>query len=204
MYSPEEFVENDPAVLHGVMRDHGWALLVGEIDGLPNVTHLPFMLDEARGDHGTLISHMAKANPHWQSFEDGKEALIVFWGPHAYISPTWYKNQPSVPTWNYVTVHAYGAPLIIEDEEDKIAAQQELVRAYEGGDGWKLLDQPEKFIRGMLPGIVTFEIPILRLEGKFKMSQNRHADDIPGIVEGLRARNDGDDLIIADMLKTKV
>jgi transcriptional regulator len=78
MYSPEDFVEDDPAVLQGLMRDHGWALLVGAIDGVPNVTHLPFMLDEARGDHGTLVSHMAKANPHWQSFEDSKEVLVVF------------------------------------------------------------------------------------------------------------------------------
>jgi transcriptional regulator len=201
MYSPNYHVEDRLDVLHGVMRDHGWALLVGEVDGVPNVTHLPFKLDEKRGKNGTLVSHMAKNNPHWQSFDTNKEALVVFWGPHAYISPSWYEKNPSVPTWNYVTVHAYGTPKIIEDEAAKIAVQKKLVETYEGADGWKLEDQPDTYIRSMLTGIVSFEILISRLEGKFKMSQNRHESDIPGIIDGLRGRNMGDDLTIAEMLK---
>ncbi|MFP6711243.1 MAG: FMN-binding negative transcriptional regulator [Rhodospirillales bacterium] len=201
MYVPEIHAEERLDILQTVMRDHGWALLVGEVEGAPCVTHLPFMLDENRGENGTLVSHMAKNNLHWQSFEKDKEVLVVFWGPHAYISPSWYEKHPSVPTWNYVTVHAYGTPKIIEDETAKMAAQKQLVETYEGVDGWKLEDQPDKYIRGMLTGIVSFEIPISRLEGKFKMSQNRHEDDIPGIIDGLRARSEGDDLIIADMLE---
>ncbi len=177
MYSPEYHIEENQGILHNVIRDHGWAILVGNVEGTPIATHLPFMLDETQGEKGTLISHMAKANPHWQSFEDDQEALVIFWGPHAYISPSWYEKQPSVPTWNYVTVHAYGTPRIIEDEAALIDAQKSLVETYEGSDGWQLEDQPEDFVRGMLKGIVCFEIEISRLEGKSKMSQNRHADD---------------------------
>jgi transcriptional regulator len=179
---------------------HGWAILVGSGEAAPQATHLPFVLDETRGPNGTLVSHMAKANPHWQNFENSGEALVIFWGPHAYISPGWYENQPSVPTWNYVTVHAYGKPRLIEGEEAMMAAQKSLVETYEGAEGWKLESQPEKFIKGMLSGIICFEIPITRLEGKFKMSQNRPASDLPGIVEGLRNRAEGDDLEIAEML----
>ncbi len=211
MYSPKEFIEDRPEVLQDVMQEHGWAILVGSIDGVPTATHLPFMLDETQGENGTLFSHMAKANPHWQNFENApkttettetNEALVIFWGPHAYISPTWYDNQPSVPTWNYVTVHAYGTPRMIEGEAAMIAAQNRLVANYEGEDGWRLEDQSEKFIRGMLSAIVTFEIPITRLEGKFKLSQNRPSGDIPGIIEGLRQRSDGDDRAIAEMMAT--
>jgi transcriptional regulator len=201
MYSPKEFIEEDIGVLQDVMRAHGWAILVGSGAGSPEATHLPFMLDETRGENGTLVSHMAKANPHWQNFEKDGEVLVIFWGPHAYISPGWYEKQPAVPTWNYVTVHAYGTPRLIEGEEAMIAAQSNLVAAYEGAEGWKLKDQPEKFIKGMLAGIVTFEIPISRLEGKFKMSQNRPSTDIPGIMAGLRHRARGDDIVIADMLE---
>ena len=200
MYSPKVHVEERLDVLQDVMRMHGWAILVGSGEAAPQATHLPFVLDETRGPNGTLVSHMAKANPHWQNVENSGEALVIFWGPHAYISPGWYENQPSVPTWNYVTVHAYGKPRLIEGEEAMMAAQKSLVETYEGAEGWKLESQPEKFIKGMLSGIICFEIPITRLEGKFKMSQNRPASDLPGIVEGLRNRAEGDDLEIAEML----
>jgi len=200
MYSPKEFTEDNLDVLQSVMRAHGWAILVGCGEGAPTATHLPFMLDATRGDNGTLVSHMAKANPHWQTFEDAAEALVIFWGPHAYISPSWYENQPSVPTWNYVTVHAYGTPRLIEGEAAVIKAQKNLVANYEGENGWRLEDQPEEFVKGMLRGIVTFEIPISRLEGKFKISQNREGNDIPGIIVGLSNRAEGDDLTIAEML----
>ncbi len=201
MYSPKYHVEENQEVLNNVMRDHGWAILVGSVEGTPFATHLPFMLDETRGENGTLISHMAKANPHWQSFEANQEALVIFWGPHAYISPSWYDKQPSVPTWNYVTVHAYGSPRLIDDEKAMVAAQKDLVETYEGPEGWRLEDQPEKFVKGMLTGIVCFELEITRLEGKFKMSQNRHEDDLPGIVSGLRRRGQGDDNVVADLLE---
>jgi len=201
MYSPNYHIEENQEILHNVMREHGWAILVGSVEGSSFATHLPFMLNDTRGEKGTLISHMAKANPHWQSFAGDQEVLVIFWGPHAYISPSWYEKQPSVPTWNYVTVHAYGTPRLIEDEVAMFAAQKNLVETYEGAEGWQLEDQPEKFIKGMLTGIVCFEIEITRLEGKFKMSQNRHDDDLPGIVSGLRQRGQGDDNVIADMLE---
>lgn len=201
MYSPKYHIEERLDVLQDVMRAHGWAILVGADDGVPIATHLPFVLNEKAGEYGTLVSHMAKANPHWQNFDAISEMLVIFWGPHAYISPSWYEQQPAVPTWNYVTVHAYGTPRLIEGEDAVIAAQQHLVETYEGAEGWQLEDQPEKFIKGMLTGIVSFEIPITRLEGKFKLSQNRHPSDIPGIIEGLRARGIGDDHTIAKMLE---
>jgi transcriptional regulator len=201
MYSPKYHIEENQETLQNVMREHGWAILVGSVEGTPFATHLPFMLDETRGEQGVLVSHMAKANPHWQSFAGDQEALVIFWGPHAYISPSWYDKQPSVPTWNYVTVHAYGAPRLIDDEVAMLAAQKNLVETYEGAEGWQLEDQPDKFIKGMLTGIVCFEIEITRLEGKFKMSQNRHEHDLPGIISGLRQRGQGDDDLVADLLE---
>ena len=107
MYIPAAFVESDPTALHGFIEQHSFGLLVSQLDGQPFASHLPFLLDRAAGTQGTLIGHMARANPQWRQ-SDGQTALVIFSGPHAYISPTWYEADQVVPTWNYAAVHAYG------------------------------------------------------------------------------------------------
>ena len=185
MYVPKAFREDDVARLHGFIRAWSFALLVTDVDGVPGATHLPFVLDTAAGPQGRLIGHVARANPHWQAFDGTRQALAVFGGPHAYVSPTWYATSPAVPTWNYAAIHAYGRPRILEGPE---AARDAVTRLVDVHDpAWRLADQPAEFIAGMLRGIVAFEMPIARLEGKLKLSQNRPAADRPGVVQKLRA-----------------
>src|SRR5262249_17526889 len=118
MYVPKHFQADDEAVLAELIAAHGFALLitVAPESGQPFVTHQPLLYDAAVGPHGRLLGHIARANPQWQHFASGRQALAVFQGPHAYVSPTWYTVRPAVPTWNYAAVHAYGTPRIIEDE----------------------------------------------------------------------------------------
>src|ERR1051325_4993135 len=121
MYIPNSFREDDPALLHELIRQYNFGILVTQHDSSsssgqgvsPFAAHLPFLVDAKRGPHGTLVAHMARANPQWRDFADGREALAIFQGPHAYISPSWYDEPVSVPTWNYAVVHAYGTPRII-------------------------------------------------------------------------------------------
>src|SRR4051812_7081427 len=114
MYVPPHFAESDPAKLHAFIEGHGFGLLVSQVGGVPFASHLPFVLDRTAGPHGTLVGHMARANPHWREL-GGQTALAVFAGPHAYVSPTWYEAENVVPTWNYVAVHATGRASVVED-----------------------------------------------------------------------------------------
>src|SRR5687767_4420480 len=110
MYIPRAFQETRAEAIHDLIRAHSFGLLVSRQGETMEASHLPFLLDDGRGLHGTLVGHMARANPQWQALQEGAEALVIFSGPHAYISPSWYEIHPSVPTWNYATVHAYGTP----------------------------------------------------------------------------------------------
>jgi transcriptional regulator len=205
MYTPAPFAETDTATLHALIAANGFGLLVTVADGAPVVSHLPFTLDRARGRHGTLLSHMARANPQWRGFDGGGEALAVFQGPHGYVSPRWYRPGAAVPTWNYAVVHAWGVPRIVEDAASVRRQQADLAAAYEGNaaDAWSLERQPGGYIDGMLRGIVAFELPIARLEGKFKLSQNRSAADRAGVVDGLRGSGRPGDAALADLMATR-
>jgi len=186
MYIPDAFAETDLDRLHDLIEAYDFAMLITDAAPAPLVSHLPFMLDRANGPNGTLRAHMARGNPHWQSF-DG-EALVVFHGPHSYVSPTWYEpDAPAVPTWNYAVVHAYGTPRIVDDPQEIRAHQERLVATHEAGrsPSWDMAGQPPAYIEGMLKGIVGFEIPIARLEGKFKLSQNRSAADQRRVAQAL-------------------
>jgi transcriptional regulator len=185
MYIPKAFREDDVARLHDFLRAWSFALLVTDLDGVPSATHLPLVLDADDGEEGRLIGHVARANPHWQAFDGTRQALAVFFGPHAYVSPTWYATAPAVPTWNYAAIHAYGRPRVLEGSEATRDAVGRLVQEHD--PAWRLADQSAEYISGMLRGIVAFEMPIERLEGKLKLSQNRPAADRPGIVRALRA-----------------
>ncbi|MCW3094447.1 MAG: hypothetical protein JWL77_65 [Chthonomonadaceae bacterium] len=201
MYNPTPFRVEERDALHTLMRDNSFAALITmDSDGAPCATHLPFLLDAESGEAGTLRAHMARANPQWRHFEAGREALIVFSGPHAYISPSWYETQPAVPTWNYAAVHAYGVPHMLDAAGLK-ALLYATVAQYEGvgEEGWQFEMGPE-YVEQMMRGIVGFEIPIARLEGKRKMSQNRSAADRRQVIAALRETGRASDLDVAKLM----
>jgi len=193
MYVPPHFEVTDSAWCHRLMRAQSFAVMITADDaGAPFVTHLPILLDDTRGALGTLRGHVARANPHWRYVAAGRPTLVVFAGAHAYVSPAWYASHPSVPTWNYVAVHASGVGSLVEDAERVTALLADLVRVYEGagGTGWSFASLPAEYVAGMRRGIVAFEIPIDRLEGKAKLSQNRDAADQGRTREALAAAED--------------
>jgi len=180
MYSPKFNQVHDRLILIEAMRAYSFATLFGPASGEPPgagtmATHLPLIVKDA-GEHGVLEGHFAKANPHWQALA-GRETLVVFAGPHSYVSPTLYTEPLSVPTWNYIAVHAYGTLSLVEDDPGKEALLADLIAAHEPSylDHWRGL--PEGFRRNLLAGIMGFRIPIARIEGKFKLSQNRALEE---------------------------
>ena len=186
MYIPDKFREDDIETLHAFIREHSFGILVTQMDGAPFATHLPFLFDADRGSHGMLRAHMARANPHWRSFNE-QEALVIFQGPHAYVSPSWYEVELSVPTWNYAAVHAYGIPRLIEDSAALYDQLKTLVQIHEAQfeQPWPF-PLPEDYVQKMMRGVVGFTFEITRLEGKFKMSQNRSAKERERVIEALR------------------
>jgi transcriptional regulator len=177
MYTPHHFREDELARLHTVMREYAFAALVSQVEGALFATHLPVLLDTEHGEYGSILGHVARANPQWRTLES-QETLIIFQGPHAYVSPSWYETELNVPTWNYVAVHAYGRARLIEAPDELDALVRRLVHVYESGqpEPWAP-DLPEEFLQARLAAIVGFELEITRLEGKFKLGQNRPEQD---------------------------
>jgi transcriptional regulator len=193
MYIPKHFDASDVAWCHALIRREPFAILVGvDRAGAPFATHLPVLLDEAPSPLGTLLGHVARPNPQWRLFAPDRPVLVVFPGAHAYVSPSWYAGHPSVPTWNYVAVHVYGVPRVIEDPGRVQALLDRLVRTFEDGRPapWRMDGLPDDYVSGMMRGIVAFEIPIDRLEGKAKLSQNRLAGDRARVRAALLAEDD--------------
>ena len=202
MYTPGSFREDDPAVLFQLMKDHPFATLIGQgEDGLV-ATHLPFRIEPERGAGGTLVAHMARANPHWRAFRSGGEVLVTFLGPHAYISPAWYTQKVTVPTWNYAAVHVYGVPRIVNDPGVLRAQVEQLVRAHEAyvSPPWDMASA-EPIMESELRAIVGFEIPIARMEGKFKFNQNRSVEDRRGVVAALETEVDPRLRAVAEIMR---
>ena len=202
MYIPAAFREDRLEVLHAHIREHSFGTLISQVSGELFATHLPFLLDAARGPKGTLLGHMARANPHWRAFQPGVESLVIFHGPHAYISPRWYVSEQSVPTWNYTVVHVYGTPSLVEDPGRVRELLETTVRTFEGGapDAWSTARVSETYIASLARGIVAFEMPIGRLEGKRKLGQNRPAGDVEGAAVGLRGQADALGHAVADLM----
>jgi transcriptional regulator len=180
MYSPKFNLVHDRAILLEAMREYSFATLFGPLNCAQAgesaaATHLPLVLKDD-GEHGLIEGHFAKANPHWRALA-GRETLVVFPGPHSYVSPTLYVEELSVPTWNYIAIHAYGTLSLVEDDPGKEALLADLIATNEPSylDRWHAL--PDGFRRIMLAGIVGFRIPIARIEGKFKLSQNRKPEE---------------------------
>ena len=180
MYSPKFNQVADRDVLIAAMRAYSFAIVFGPLNGIDPAqaavaTHLPLVVKD-EGEHGLLQGHFAAANRHWQALA-GRETLAVFPGPHSYVSPALYVEPLSVPTWNYIAIHAYGTLELIEDQSGKEALLKDLIQVHEPAyfERWQAMDAG--FRRTMLAGIVGFRIPIARIEGKFKLSQNRSAEE---------------------------
>ena len=204
MYVPGPFDLGALSLKHEVMRAHAFGVLVSTADGAPTATHLPFELDAEQGELGTLRGHFSRANPHWRAFEAPTEALAIFSGPHAYVSPSWYPEGPRLPTWNYVTVHATGTPRLIEPGPELEALLSRLVVDFEGPEGWRESEQAPEFLERMRRGVVAFEMPIARLEGKAKLGQNHSQAHREGAVAGLRAQGRGDDGAVAAWMERQL
>jgi len=189
MYIPPLFKEENPERLAALIQDYSFGILVTSPDGIPFVTHLPFLLDPSAGKHGKLFGHMARANPQWRHFAPDTEVLAVFQGPHAYISPSWYLS-PNVPTWNYAVAHVRGIPRLIEDPTELDALVERLTQFHES-------QMPSPYQSGLadelrarlLEMIVGFEIEIAELQGKFKISQNRSPEEQQSVIAGLNQIN---------------
>ena len=209
MYQPEHFRVGDLPQLHALMRARPLAALISHGALGLYATHLPTVLNDD-APYGVIECHLARANPHWKDLAAGNEALMIFQGPDAYVTPNWYASKAEhgkvVPTWNYAVVHAYGRPEVMQDKDwlrrhvGELTAQQETSEA----KPWALSDAPESYIEVMLRGIVGFRFAITRLEGKWKMSQNREMNDRQGVVKGLEQRGEGDDREIAELVSRHI
>ncbi len=203
MYIPAAFAETDTAKLHEFMRRHSFAILTSIGGNGLVASHLPLLLDVAAGPRGHLLGHMARANPQWRRVEG--EVMAVFSGPDAYVSPSWYEEDGTVPTWNYVAVHAYGAFRFVEDRDGLLDILRRSVMTHEGprSEPWAF-DESAPHVEGMLKAIVGFRIEITRLEGKWKLSQNHPEERRRKVVRALAERPDQDSKTIADLMGEKL
>ena len=184
--------------LHQFIEQFNFATLVSHHhNGELNISHIPIILDRKQGGHGTLSWHVAKQNPHAREFDNSKNAVCIFHGPHAYISPTWYKNSPSVPTWNYAVVHAYGIPKQVTDEQLSSDLSQ-MVKQHEGNADYII---PDDYKLKLMDHIVGFNMKIRKTEPIFKLGQNRSQEDQDGMLIGLQKRNNNTDLALAEFIQ---
>lgn len=206
MYLPKHFREERVDEMGALMRNHPFATLVSLGDGDLIATHLPMLWDPDPTPFGTLTGHIARPNPHARDAHASTESLAIFLGAQAYVSPSWYPSKREhgkvVPTWNYIAVHAYGTLRTIDDPAWLRAFVTRLTDSIEAGlpAPWQVTDAPEPFVEQMLKGIVGLEMPIARLEGKWKLSQNRPEPDYEGTRAGLESRGDADSGRVAEAM----
>jgi transcriptional regulator len=203
MYVPASFAVSDDKTLESFIERYDFATLITPSATGLVASHIPIMLRRSAGK-GVLIGHVARTNSQWQHFDGNADALAIFHGPHAYVSPTWYATSPAVPTWNYAVVHVYGKPRARGEGDFTAAALRDLVARHEGSRAtpWRTEDLGDVYEK-LAKGIVAFEMPIDRIEGKFKLGQNRSQDDRLGMLEGLDAEKSLDaDALAAFIRKT--
>ena len=206
MYLPKDFKEERVPVMHEAMRRArlGTLITLGA-DGM-EASHIPMLVDPAPAPFGTLKGHIARANPQWRRATAGAQALAIFLGPDAYITPAWYETKRQsgkvVPTWNYVAIHAYGPLTFYENADRLLALVTALTETHEAGRAqpWAVSDAPKDYVAAMLKAIVGFELPIARLEGKWKMSQNRPAADRAGTIAGLTAEGGEKEVAVGEIV----
>ncbi|KAF2389239.1 FMN-binding negative transcriptional regulator [Pseudomonas frederiksbergensis] len=207
MYTPSSFAIDDLQDLHQQILATRLAMLVTHGEQGLQASHIPLLLDAEQGPNGTLYGHLAKANPQWKELQNSAEALVIFAGADAYVSPGFYPAKAEhgkvVPTWNYVAVHAYGVAEVFTDADRLRNLVSALTDRHEADrtQPWKVADAPADYIDGMLRAIVGFALPIERLQGKRKLSQNRSAADIAGVREGLAASPDAQDQALAHLMR---
>ena len=201
MYLPQEFAETDPALLRAFVDQHPFAVLLTESTGRGcAVSHVPAIFPEGRTD--VLHTHLAAANPQARTV-DGATATAIFSGPHCYVSPTWYETAPAVPTWNYTAVHAAGPVRVLAAESDRCAVLRKLTQRFEapGPDAWDFDALPAGFRDTQMKAVVVLEIRVERLTGKFKLSQNRPADDRASLMRHLERSDRPNDRALAAMMR---
>jgi transcriptional regulator len=207
VYIPKANEEKRVSVMHELMLAHPLGSLVTMGASGLIASHIPMMLEKDGSEFGVLKGHISRANPQWKDFTSSVEALAIFAGHQHYISASWYpgtqEDGKEVPTWNYEVVHAYGTLKLVEDERWLMAHLESLTDTHEASSErpWKVSDAPESFIRSLLNGIIGLELPIRRLEGKWKVSQNRTASEREGVIEGLTKVNTPESLVMRDLVK---
>jgi transcriptional regulator len=209
MYQPPHFREDRRDIQHALIATHSLGLLItAGPEGL-QANAIPFLIDAAASANGTLRAHLARANPQLRELSAVEECLVVFQGPQTYISPSLYPSKREtgkvVPTWNYITVHAWGRPQVIDDAAWVARQIDDLTRHHEAPRAapWNVADAPETFVAAQIKGIVGLQIPVSRIEGKWKVSQNRSAADAAGVAEGLRRGGD-QDAIMAELVAARM
>ena len=203
MYTPKAYVEADRQVLFDSMRAWSFATLVTAVDGVANATHLPFLLDVDDAGNALLTTHFARANAQLKDIQAGATALVIVQGPHAFISPSWYTNQLTFPTWNYTAVHAHGRPELVEDTAAVRAVLDRTVALYDtplGGD-WRFPEMPAELTASRLRAIVALRIPVVELEGKFKLNQDKSVDDRLGVIAALERLGETSGVAVARLMR---
>jgi len=209
MYIPQHFAETRTEVMHGLLRQYPLGTLVTLEDGSLNANHMPFELDAEVAPLGVLRAHMPRANPAWRSAAAGGEVLVIFHGPQAYVTPSWYATKQEsgrvVPTWNFMVVHAYGPLQVVDDPLRLRAHLERLTAQMESGreHPWRVADAPEDYIGKLAQALVGIEIPIARLQGKWKLSQNQPAENREGVERGLRSVGTDNARAVADALAAR-
>ncbi|MCE9668763.1 FMN-binding negative transcriptional regulator [Myxococcus stipitatus] len=205
MYVPRHFEEREPERLLALMRAHAFATLVTVDEaGAPFATHLPFLVERDAAGEVHLFAHMAKPSPQWRSFAAERDVLAIFQGPHGYVSPTWYTTEPQVPTWNYATVHAHGRAHVLDTPDEVLRILRDTAALYEAGNArpWEP-GQADDYVRRLMGGIVAFDLRVSRLEGKFKLSQNKSEADRRGVIAGLERGARPADLELAALMRSR-
>ena len=204
VYIPKAFEVKDKKKIYDFIKTNSFGILFTQEEYGPFATHLPLFVDEKKDKADVLIGHMAKQNPHWKHLNN-KEVLVVFSGPQAYISPTWYNEDHTVPTWNYVTVHIYGTVRIIDEKEAMVELMEKTVNFYEASmqNPWKA-QFDNKFIDGLMHGIVGFEISINKIEGKWKLNQNHSIERQQNLIKGLRSSHQQSSEDIANLMEANI
>lgn len=201
MYVPEQFRITDDAVINEFITAHNFATIItADADSTPIASHLPLILHAKEAHERTLHGHVARANTHWKLFEQGRTTLVVFQGAHSYVSPRWY-NHENVPTWNYLTVHAYCTPRIFTQREELLVNVEQLTEKYELPEEYSIHALSPRFLEKELRGIVGFELAVERVEAAFKLSQNRDTESHASIMTHLEASQNMNEQGIAAAMK---
>jgi transcriptional regulator len=200
VYIPEFNRQEDRSTILAFMRANPFAILITTAEGVPFATHLPLLVDEA-GNQIVVQGHMARANEHWKSMKDSEESLVIFHGPHAYISPSLYESRESVPTWNYAAVHVYGEPTLFSDEEGLRATLHRMIDTFESSYMAQWSELSEQYQSRMMKHIVGFEIKVKRLEAKFKLSQNRTKGEQARVIQCLNQSKDSNVSGVAELMQ---